>query len=361
MIHSFYMDFEKTDNRRMISGDTEALRRYEGWEECVQAVSEQLGFEVKKVARITKGGNNGVFVFENREGKKIVAKFYLRDARNRLGREWHACTFLRKEGIAVPTPLICDEEKNFGVYSFEEGRHVRADDASKEDAFAFVDALCRLQSLRPENIGEEFPNGVTFAFCSDDVLNNVRERFDALRQTVEDGTLHPRVLRELERSNMLDEIEDLVKRSIEESSVSSWSVSLEDRRLSPVDIGFHNALFRDSKPPCLVDLEYFGWDDPLHSFADFLTHDQAQGLSEELHQEIIERYIEQTNLSESEQERLQLLIRLCDIKFIAIYLTSMTPRYLSTRSFAAAGEFDEEKYIDGQWEKIGKRMEKIKA
>lgn len=354
------MDFEKTDDRGAISGDVEMFRKYEGWEECVKIVSEKLGFQVKSVARITKGGNNGVFVFENREGEKVVAKFYLRDARNRLGREWHACTFLREKGIAVPTPLICDEEKNFGVYSFEEGRHVRADDVSKEDAFAFVDALCRLQSLRPENIDEEFPNGVTFAFCSDDVLNDVRGRFDALRQTIEDKTLHPRVLQKIQSLDLLNETETLLKRSIQESLASSWNVALEDRRLSPIDIGFHNALFRDNEPPCLVDLEYFGWDDSLHSFADFLTHDQSQGLSKERHQEIIERYVEQMNLSENEQERLELLIRLCDIKFIAIYLTSMTPRYLSARSFAAAGEFDEEKYIEGQWEKIEKRMEKIK-
>lgn len=355
------MDFERIDDRGAISGDVEALRKYEGWEECIKAVLDQLGFEVKSVARMTRGRNNGMFVLENGEEKKIVAKFYLRDARNRLGREWHACTFLRKKGIAVPEPLICDEEKNFGVYSFEEGRHVRADDVSKEDAFAFVDALCRLQSLRPEDITEDFPNGVAFAFCSDDILNNVRERFDVLRQTIEDKTLRPHVLREIQQSDILNKIEALVKRSIEESPVSSWSVPLEDRRLSPVDIGFHNALFRNNEPPCLVDLEYFGWDDPLNSFAEFLAHDQAQGLSEELRREIVERYIEQMNLSEGEQKRLELLIRLCDIKFIAIHLTSMTPRYLSARSFAAAGEFDEEKYIEGQWGKIGKRMEKIKA
>ena len=47
---------------------------------------------------------------------------------------------------------------------------------------------------------------------------------------------------------------------------------IAQRTLSPSDFGFHNALKRPDGRLAFLDLEYFGWDDPAKTIADFLLH-----------------------------------------------------------------------------------------
>ena len=42
--------------------------------------------------------------------------------------------------------------------------------------------------------------------------------------------------------------------------------------LSPSDFGFHNSILRSDGALCFLDLEYFGWDDPVKLIADFIWH-----------------------------------------------------------------------------------------
>ena len=44
------------------------------------------------------------------------------------------------------------------------------------------------------------------------------------------------------------------------------------RTLSPSDFGFHNAIRRAGGGLAFVDFEYFGWDDPAKTIADYLLH-----------------------------------------------------------------------------------------
>lgn len=353
------MEPRRPENFPVITGDIQSLHRYEGWENCLAKVEEHFATKVIQVEQITKGGNNGVFLLEDTAKNRVVGKFYQRDSRNRLDREWNACTFLRRRDFAVPDPLFRDTDANFAVYSFESGQHVSSEEASEDDVFGLIDTLCRLHSFTPAHISEVFPDGIMAWFCSEDVAKEIDERFHTVLLSAEDGVLHPRVSKMITETNILGEIQNLLASRLAASSASRWEVPTEGRRLSPVDFGFHNALFRGIEPPCIVDLEYFGWDDPLHSAADFLTHDKTQGLSEVLRQKAIDRYAMQMRLSSEEQERLDLMCELCDIRFLAIYLQSVTPRYLAARAFAATGDFDAEKYISEQLEKIQKRRERI--
>jgi hypothetical protein len=42
--------------------------------------------------------------------------------------------------------------------------------------------------------------------------------------------------------------------------------------LSPSDFGFHNSILRSDGTMCFLDLEYFGWDDPVKLISDFIWH-----------------------------------------------------------------------------------------
>ena len=49
--------------------------------------------------------------------------------------------------------------------------------------------------------------------------------------------------------------------------------------LSPSDFGFHNSILRSNGSLCFLDIEYFGWDEPVKLMADFIWH-PAMDLSE---------------------------------------------------------------------------------
>ena len=49
--------------------------------------------------------------------------------------------------------------------------------------------------------------------------------------------------------------------------------------LSPSDFGFHNSILQSNGSLCFLDIEYFGWDDPVKLIADFIWH-PAMNLSE---------------------------------------------------------------------------------
>jgi hypothetical protein len=53
------------------------------------------------------------------------------------------------------------------------------------------------------------------------------------------------------------------------------------RTLSPSDFGFHNAIRRPGGELAFVDFEYFGWDDPAKTIADYLLH-PGMALADEL-------------------------------------------------------------------------------
>ena len=61
------------------------------------------------------------------------------------------------------------------------------------------------------------------------------------------------------------------------------------RTLSPSDFGFHNALLRPDGTLVFIDFEYFGWDDPAKTVADFFLQPQAPLAPERLASAFLQR------------------------------------------------------------------------
>ncbi len=342
-----------------IEGDFNIFKKYEGADQLLRDLQAQIGSNCAKVRQIRKGSNNGLFVLTLDDGRKMVAKFYQRDHRTRLLREYSANTFLSKQDFSVATPIIKNQKKNYGVYSYEEGESLNAADALSRDVDHLAVFLVRLQQFRPSEVPKSFDRAVAVMVNVQEVLDDNDRRISALQQAAADGTAHPLIRELLDVDSLTDSIHDLTQRILAGSADTSWHVAPDDMRLSPVDFGFHNALFRGDTPPVILDLEYFGWDDPLHPVADFIAHDQTLGLSPLLRQRFIDRYAYGVNLPDHERTRLDELIALTEVKWMAIYLLSLTPKYIQKRSFAAGGKFDEEKYIREQVKKIETRKSTI--
>lgn len=330
----------------------------EGWRVCLTELQATLSSPIASHVRAS-GGNNATFIFTTTSGQRAVGKFYHRDERQRLAREWRACSWLRTNNFDVPQPIYKNEHHQFGAYSWELGKHVLSKDATAHHVHDLVDILCRLHRLHPSEIVEQFPMGIAAVTTKRETINDQERRLEAINNAIATGVIHPLAAELIKKSEICERFVQARAAYDAKHPINDWKLTPEQLRLCPVDWGFHNTLFRPNGSPVLIDLEYFGWDDPLHTLADFITHDKTQGLSPYLHNSIVYQYSQTLQLSTEEQERLQFHITFGDLTFVAIYLQSVTPVILERRQFSAAGPFDIEQYIHEQVVKAERRLASV--
>jgi Ser/Thr protein kinase RdoA (MazF antagonist) len=132
------------------------------------------------IATLATGGNNRLFRLTSPTGERLLAKFYVRDERDRLGREYGALTFLRARGFdQVPQPYLRDDTLGCGVYSFENGAPLAPSAVSTVEAAALGRFAAALHRVRPDEDGAEFPLAVTAAFSIAERLRQIDERLRA--------------------------------------------------------------------------------------------------------------------------------------------------------------------------------------
>lgn len=320
----------------------------------IKQLSQIFSFDVSRVERIAKGGNNRIFILTNSSGERLLVKFYKKDDRLRLEREYRANAFLLKNGFSVPTTYLRNDQYQYGVYSFEVGEHKSATEVTAKDINDLLDFFVRLQELDFSNVSEPFlkANGAVIS-CQDIVENN--ERCLQSVRLMNSEEVHPWVEKIISQPAYFDDIVKMTERVINTRPDSWWQIDKKDQRLSPADFSFHNILFRGEKLPCVLDLEYFGLDNPLHSIAEFIAHDQTVGLSETLYSHLISNYCDKRNLSANEREQLSDFIMIANINWLAIYLRTLTPVRLAERFSLEPVTFDQEDYIIRQIKKMEQR------
>ena len=159
-----------------------------------RSLRDDLGFEVADATAIPVGSNNRLFRLTSSTGQRLLAKFYFRDERNRLGREYGALTFLQARGFGqVPQPYLRNDTLGYGVYSFENGAARAPSGISAAGAAALGRFAAALHRIRPDEPGADFPPAVTAAFSIDERLRQIDERLGAFEAFAADRRAYPRV------------------------------------------------------------------------------------------------------------------------------------------------------------------------
>ena len=113
------------------------------------------------------------------------------------------------------------------------------------------------------------------------------------------------------------------------------------RTLIPSDMGAHNALRAADGRLHFLDFEYFGWDDPLTSIANFVMHPgmRLSDRQKALYQQVLLGHFGR----HAETERLPALMPLYGLRWCAIILGELLPERWQHRleSNAALGTWDE--------------------
>jgi Ser/Thr protein kinase RdoA (MazF antagonist) len=292
---------------------------------------------VRAIAELRRGNNSRIFRVDTRRGSYALKRYPASDERNRLEAESRALAFFERQGIAgTPRLVALERETRFALLTWVEGEPVaELGDADIAEFAAFQLALDRgIDARARREIGE----ASEACLSGRRILSHIERRFRRLAEVAGDqpdfftGELVP-ALREFEaaaragyRGMGLDFDADL---------------PAESRTLIPSDLGAHNALRGPDGRLRFLDFEYFGWDDPITSIANFVWHPGmrlADSQRAAYRDALLAHFRERR-----EAERLAVLMPLYALRWCAIILGELLPERWRHRqeSNADLGEWEE--------------------
>jgi hypothetical protein len=237
-----------------------------------EALERERGEAVTDVRPRTAGANSEVWEVVTAGGSRYFVKRYPPPGpgeADRLTTEFTALTFMARHGVLqVPAAVCALPQSRVGVFGLVDGRPLAPAEVGESDVRQAADFLTLLHGLRGAAGAEELPvaKEACFSIAAHEAL--VRARVERLREGSADASL-----RGFLSGDFLPHLEH----------VSAWigamaaaggiepgaSLPAGARTLSPSDFGFHNTLRRPDGTLVFIDFEYFGWDDPAKTLADF--------------------------------------------------------------------------------------------
>lgn len=309
--------------------------------ERAQALREMLGgLGLAGEAQLTPlsgGANNQVFRVE--AGEAAVLKVYFRhpdDPRDRLGAEFGFSTFAWAQGVrAIPQPLACDRDSGMALYEFIVGTPLRPGEVSAEAVHEALDFYLALN--RERSAAEGLPCASEACFSTGEHVECLRRRLERLAGVTEvevadfaRGELRPAARR------VMAEVQE---------RFGDAALATHDRRVSPSDFGFHNALREPGGRLRFLDLEYAGWDDPAKLVCDFFCQ-PAVPVPPEHYGWFAEAVAADLTEPETQLARFRALLPLYRLKWCCILLNDFLPEGGARRSFARGSVVSAEQKAD---------------
>ena len=323
----------------------------------VQAQAEKLaaaaGFPgIAPISALPGGANNRVFLVE-RAGTRLLLKSYFRegaDSAERLSVEFGFSSFLWDNGLRQGArPLARDQEALLALYEFIDGRKCERKDVTAEtvrQAARFFNDI-NVHKDRPE--ARKLPAARDACFSLADHLSLVSKRLQRFQS--------------LQAASALER--DAAK-FVDERVVPYWDslraamgrgeepIPAGQRRLSPSDFGFHNALIAADGRVRFLDFEYAGWDDPAKMIADFFSQVAVPVPEEHLDLFCGEAIGDAADAPEIKARAMRVLA-VHRLKWIFLMLNDFLPSVEGRRRFAYGSEGAEERK-SGQLEKARRAL-----
>ncbi len=224
---------------------------------------------------LTGGANNRVYRVEA-GGQTLVVKAYFHhpaDPRDRLATEFAFLRFAWAHGLrCLPQPLASDPVRHLAAYAWIPGRRLLPEEltaARISEALAFYAALNQPRSA-PAAAALSAASEACFSLAAH--VDTVERRLERLRRMPPETEIHQQALTFVETAVWpLWRTVAAATRQRAAALGLAWEAELPwaDRRLSPSDFGYHNALLTADDHLRFIDFEYAGWDDPAKLVCDF--------------------------------------------------------------------------------------------
>ena len=330
----------------------------------VATLSAVLGEPVVSAEPIGFGRNSQVYKVTGPDARRYVGKFYFRhplDGRNRLVVEFSSLQFLQSHGVTnVPVPIAVDERRGCAVYEYIDGDPIVSADVTVHDIEAAVDFLATLRRLRDAQGSRTLPLASEASFSFSAIMANLEQRFSRLSavSSDEDQYLALCVFLQREWRPAYERITRWCRAGLERVGMPlERELPEQERTLSPSDFGFHNALRRDGRL-VFFDFEYFGWDDPAKTAADFLLH-PAMSLPEELKRRFVSTLVSRLEGGTAMSQRVELVYPLYGLKWCLLLLNEFVPQDLLRRGLAQRSARKRATIQEEQLNKSRRMLERI--
>jgi len=280
-----------------------------------------------------RGGNNRVLAVRLADGREVLMKRYLvdaRDGRDRAGAEFAALQLMWSAGMRqAARPIHKDPAGAFAIHSLLPGRPLaerRITRAHVDQALRF---LGKLQTLRGK--AGRIASAADSRNCLADYPRHLERRLARIEAGLPRATPEARALVKKRVRPAMDALISDFKRRCGAELHAKLPRSTEI--LSPSDFGFHNAVEGPGGTLRFVDFEYFGWDDPAKLAADF-SHHAGQRVTPALKKRFRDGFAKLVRDRRGFERRLALVDGLVAFEWILIVLNVLTPESLTRRRFS---------------------------
>ncbi len=230
-----------------------------------QSLAEEILASAKDPKKITRAGGNSTVTRVSLGSTNYAVKNYSAraDGLERLAREWWALEFLHAEKPGLsPKPLWRSDKDYVSIHSWCQGEKPNLNRHTVDGMLGILDSL--LVSFRTQPTHGELPSAVDSIHEGIDLAAQIESR---LRKLGRQDCLVPSKVQSHIRINLLSLTERLKGSTREDPRAMTFS---------PSDFGPHNLLFdRRVGSLILLDLEFFGVDDPYKLIGDAVLHPQT--------------------------------------------------------------------------------------
>ena len=303
-----------------------------------QILQSSLGLSCTRLEPLSGGRNSRVYRAECGAKQSVVVKKYFHspeDPRDRLGTEWNAFLFLRNNGVrCVPTPLTFDARHRLAAYEYVEGVSLDLKAISTRDLNQASTFLAKLHEIATTTPPDTFGPASEACFSIEAIFENIDLRIGILKES---ATSAPELAQFLERDLLPFrwKMEEWCQTLARQSGICfSTPLVAASRTLSPSDFGFHNALRKPCGTLVFLDFEYFGWDDPAKTIADFMLH-PAMSFGTLLRKAFLGLALNTFGEIQHLAERTKLVFPLFGIKWCCILLNEFTRQHAYRRQFSS--------------------------
>jgi len=245
----------------------------------MQLFTRLLQRPVQTLQRLTEGRNSRVYRIRCSPSEGYIGKLYFQnpcDSRDRLGVEYQSFVFLHQHQITVvPRPICIDRASACAIYEEVQGRKLAPTEIQNTHVIQCTDFLQNINQLRHLSTSQALPSASEACFSLAQFIANIEQRLERL-QGLQSSLPVYQQLRTFLNQQVIPFLQKHAARAATKYEQFGYArttlLPQQERILSPSDFGFHNALVSDEDQLFFVDFEYFGWDDPVKTIADFLLH-----------------------------------------------------------------------------------------
>jgi hypothetical protein len=285
------------------------------------------------------GVNNRIFlVLRDNRIIAILKQYYHHrgDLRDRLSSDYGFSRFLWDHGIhQIPMPFASDPLHHHALFSYIDGQKMEYSEITGQHINQVIDFYFAINTYRTSEDAGLLPSASEACFSLTEHIRLTENRVQNLKKIRGRSETDKRAEQFIQ-----DELLPMWKcvkystscNAEKANLVLDQVISNSDKRLSPSDFGFHNALVDKNGKLFFMDFEYAGWDDPAKMVCDLFCQPQVP-IPQRFYPYIIEKIVNDLGNPDMQRQRIEILLPVYKIKWCCIILNEFLPRGRSRRAF----------------------------